>query len=130
MRALCRIGDDRLIPKLIAIFESCPAAEKTLAVDTLGALEAPSAEPFLSRQLAHPDPNVRRHVVNALARIGNTPALRRLGVVLRDADPRVRLALSRALASCPHPIARGALERLSLDPVATVAAAAREQLGR
>jgi HEAT repeat protein len=125
IRALARVGDDRLIPKLIAIFESIPTAEQTLAVDTLGALGAPSAEPFLARKLAHPDATVRRHAVSALARIGSTPALRRLAVALRDSDPRVRLALSRALASCPHPIARNALERLSLDPVATVAAAAR-----
>jgi HEAT repeat protein len=125
MRALARVGDDRLIPKLIAIFGSIPVAEQALVVDTLGATGSPGAEPFLTRQLAHPDANVRRHVVSALARIGSTPALRRLGVALRDSDPRVRLALSRALVSCPHPIARSALERLSLDPVASVAAAAR-----
>jgi len=72
----------------------------------------------------------RRHVAGALARIGTTPALQRLGVALRDSDPRVRLAVAQALASCPHPIARSALERLSLDPVAAVASAARAHLGR
>jgi HEAT repeat protein len=128
--ALGRVGDDRLVPRLISIFHTFTAAEQTQAVATLGALESAGAQPFLSRQLGHPDPNVRRHVVSALARIGTTPALQRLGVALRDSEPRVRMAVTQALASCPHPIARGALERLSLDPVASVAAAAREKLGR
>jgi HEAT repeat protein len=130
IRALGRVGDDRIVAKLIAIFPSCTPPEQTQAVATLGALEAPAAQPFLWRQLGHPDAHVRRHVASALARIGTTPALQRLGVALRDTEPRVRLAVAQALASCPHPIARGALERLSLDPVPNVAAAARAHLGR
>jgi len=51
-------------------------------------------------------------------------------VALRDNNPRVRAAVSKALASCPHPIARSALERLSLDPEDSVASAARATLGR
>jgi HEAT repeat protein len=129
MRALGKVGDDRLVPKLIAIFGSCTAEEQSQAVATLGALEAASAQPFLSRQLGHQDPNVRRHVVSALARIGTTSSLQRLAIALRDTEPRVRLAVTQALASCPHPIARSALERLSMDPVTSVAAAARAQLG-
>jgi hypothetical protein len=74
---------------------------------------------------------VRRHVVSALGRIGTTPALvQRLGVALRGSEPRVRMAVTQALASWPQPIAGGALERLSLDPVPSVAAAVRAQLGR
>jgi HEAT repeat protein len=130
IRALGRVGDDRLVARLIAVFPSCTPAEQTQAVATLGAIEAASAQPFLWRQLAHPDPNVRRHVASALARLGTSPALQRLGVALRDSEPAVRLAVVQALASCPHPIARNALERLSLDPVASVATAARAHLGR
>jgi HEAT repeat protein len=129
IRALGRVGNDRLVPTLAAIFPSCTAEEQTRAIATLGALETPAAEAFLARQLGHADPNVRRHVVGALARIGTTSALQRLGVALRDGDPRVRLSVVQALASCPHPIARNALERLSLDPVPKVASAARAQLG-
>ena len=67
--------------------------------------------------------------MKALVRIGTASALRRLGIALRDKHPQVRMAVSKALASCPHPIARSALERLSLDPVESVAAFARAQLG-
>ena len=130
MRVLGRIGDDRLIPKVIEIFRTCDATQKTYAVDALGAIESPSVEPFIAQQLGHRDPRVRRHAVRALVRLGTSSALRRVGVALRDADPRVRLTVAKAMASCPHPIARSALERLCLDPVEDVAASARAPLGR
>jgi hypothetical protein len=38
------------------------------------------------------------------------------------------MTVSKALASCPHPIARSGLERLSVDAVETVAAFARSHL--
>jgi HEAT repeat protein len=129
IRVLGRIGDERVVPKMIGIFRSCTAVEQACAIDALGALESPSVEPFLVRQLAHRDPQVRRHAVRALAQIGTASALLRLGIALRDEHPKVRMAVAKALASCPHPIARRALERLSLDPVASVAAAARAHLG-
>jgi HEAT repeat protein len=129
LQALGEIGDARVVPKIIAVFPTCNAEEQGYAVDVLAATESPAVEPFLSRQLAHPDVDVRRQVVKALVRIGTASALRRLGVALRDKNPKVRMAVSKALASCPHPIARNALERLSLDPVESVAAFAREQLG-
>jgi hypothetical protein len=47
---------------------------------------------------------------------------------MRDDNPRVRMTVSKALASCPHPIARGTLDKLSVDPVESVAAFARSQL--
>jgi HEAT repeat protein len=130
IRALGRIGDDRLIPRLMAVFRSCSPLEQVQAIDALGAIDSPSVEPFLVRQLGHLDPRIRRHAVVALVRIGTATALRRLTVALRDTNPRVRAAVSKALASCPHPIARGALERLSLDPEDSVARAARATLGR
>lgn len=128
--ALGRIGDDRLIPRLMAVFRTCSPLEQVQAIDALGAIDSPSVEPFLVRQLGHLDPRLRRHAVTALVRIGTATALRRLTVALRDTNPRVRVAVSKALASCPHPIARSALERLSLDPEDTVANAARATLGR
>jgi HEAT repeat protein len=129
IRALRRVGDDRAVPRLIALFPACTTAEQIAIVDTLGLLEAPAAEPFLARQLGHADPDVRRHVAAALARLGTPAALHHLGYAVRDPEPRVRLALADALAPCPHPIAREALERLSLDPVPTVSSAARTHLG-
>ncbi len=130
IRALGRIGDDRVIPKVIEVFANCDAAQKAFAVDALGAIESASVEPFIAQQLGHRDPRVRRHAVRALVRLGTSSALRRVGVALRDADPRVRLTVAKAMASCPHPIARSALERLCLDPVEDVAASARAPLGR
>ena len=130
IRALGRIGDDRVIPKVIQIFATCDATQKAYAVDALGAIESPSVEPFIAQQLGHRDPRVRRHAVRALIRRGTSSALRRAGVALRDQDPQVRLAVAKAMAPCPHPIARSALERLCLDPVENVAASARAPLGR
>jgi HEAT repeat protein len=129
IQALGQIGDGRIVPKVIAIFNACTPVEQGHAIDVLAAIESPGVEPFLSRQLGHPDPSVRKQAVKALVRIGTATALRRLGIALRDKHPRVRMAVSKALASCPHPIARSALERLSLDPVESVAAFARAQLG-
>jgi HEAT repeat protein len=129
IRALRRVGDDRAVPRLIALFPLCTTAEQIAIVDTLGLLEAPAAEPFLARQLGHADADVRRHVAAALARLGTPAALHHLGYAVRDPEPRVRLAVADALAPCPHPIAREALERLSLDPVATVSSTARSHLG-
>ncbi len=128
IRALGRIGDSRVVPKLIAIFDSCTTEEQVHAIDALEAIEPPGIEPFLARQLANKDPSVRRHAVRALVRIGTTSALRRIVIALRDDNPRVRMTVSKALASCPHPIARNTLERLSLDAVESVAAFARSQL--
>jgi HEAT repeat protein len=129
MEAMGQLGDTRIVPKVIAIFNSCTPIEQGQAIEVLAAIESPGVEPFLSRQLGNPDPTVRKHAVKALVRIGTATALRRLGIALRDKHPRVRMAVSKALASCPHPIARSALERLSLDPVESVAAFARAQLG-
>jgi HEAT repeat protein len=125
IRALGRMGDERLVPKLIAIFRSCNPIEQADTVDALGAIGSPSVEPFLARQLGHHDPRVRRHAVRALVHIGSASGLRRLGVAARDTNARVRLSLSKALASCPHPMARPTLERLSVDSDAGVASAAR-----
>jgi HEAT repeat protein len=130
IRALGRVGDDRVIPRVIGIFSTCDAAQQAYAVDALGGIESPSVEPFIARQLGHRNPRVRRHAVRALARLGTSSALRRLGAALRDEDPRVRLTIAKAMASCPHPIARGTLERLCLDPEQNVATLARAQLGR
>jgi HEAT repeat protein len=128
IRALGRIGDARMVPKLTAIFDSCTPAEQVCAIDALEVLEPPGIEPFLARQLDNRDSSVRRHAVKALVRIGTASALRRIVIALRDANPRVRLTVSKALASCPHPIARNSLEQLSVDAVDSVAAFARSQL--
>jgi HEAT repeat protein len=130
IRILRRIGDDRVIAKTIAIFTNCTPVQQVAALDALAGIESPIVERFMSRQLGNGDAKVRRHAVRALVRVGTTSALRRLAIALRDRDPQVRLAVSKALGSCPHPIARTALERLSLDPVDTVATSARAQLGR
>jgi len=128
IRALGRVGDARIIPKVIDIFDSCSPEEQVYAIDVFEAIEPAGAEPFLARQLAHQDPRIRRHAVKSLVRIGTTSALRLIAIALRDENPRVRMTVSKALASCPHPIARGTLERLSVDPVDSVAAFARSQL--
>jgi HEAT repeat protein len=130
VRTLGKIGDDRVIPRVIGIFANCDPTQKAHAVDALGAIESVSVEPFIAQQLGNRDPRVRRHAVRALARLGTSSALRRVGVALRDDDPRVRLTVAKAMASCPHPIARAALERLSLDPEGSVATWARAQIGR
>ena len=128
LRALGRVGDARVVPKVIAIFDSCTTEEQLQAIDVLEAIEPPGAEPFLARQLDHDDPRVRRHAIKALVRIGTTSALRRIVIALRDDNARVRMTVSKALASCPHPIARYTLDRLSVDPVDKVAAFARSQM--
>jgi HEAT repeat protein len=128
IQALSRIGDSRAVPKLTAMFASCTPDEQVLVIDALEAIEAPGIEPFLARQLDHQNAIVRRHAVRALVRIGTAPALRRIVIALRDPNPRVRLTVSKALASCPHPIARATLERLSVDAVESVASFARSQL--
>lgn len=128
IRALGRVGDARIVRKVIDIFDSCSPEEQVQAIDILEAIEPAGAEPFLARQLVHRDARIRRHAVKALVRIGTTSSLRLIAIALRDENPRVRMTVSKALASCPHPIARGTLERLSVDPVDSVAAFARSQL--
>jgi len=128
IRALGRVGDARVVPKVIAIFESCTPEEQVYAIDVMETVDPTAAEPFLARLLDHEDPRVRRHAVKALVRIGTTSALRRIVIAMRDDNPRVRMTVSKALASCPHPIARGTLDKLSVDPVESVAAFARSQL--
>jgi HEAT repeat protein len=128
--ALGKLRDDRMIGKVIEAFDSWNPEQQAYAVDMLGATESPSAEPFVGQQLGHLEPKVRRAAVRALARLGTSSALRRIAAALRDPDPKVRMTIAKALASCPHPIARNALERLCLDPVESVAESARAQLGR
>src|SRR5262249_62186212 len=101
----------RVVPKVIGIFEACTTEEQVHAIDVLEAVEPPGAEPFLARQLDHHDPRVRRHAVKALVRIGTTSALRRIVIALRDENPRVRMTVSKALASSPHPTPPTTLDR-------------------
>jgi len=128
IRALGQVGDARMVPKLTAIFDSCTTSEQVYTIYALEALDPPGIEPFLARQLDNKDPTVRGHAVKALVRSGTASALRRIVIALRDANPQVRLTVSKALASCPHPLARSGLERLSVDTVDSVAAFARSKL--
>jgi HEAT repeat protein len=128
--ALGKLRDYRVIRRVIAAFDSWNPEQQAYAVEMLGTTESPSAEPFVGQQLSNHDPRVRRSAVRALARLGTSSALRRISAALRDEDPKVRLAIAKAFGSCPHPIARTALERLCLDPVESVAESARAQLGR
>jgi HEAT repeat protein len=128
--ALGKLRDERMIRKVIDVFDSWNPEQQAYAIEMLGATESPSAEPFVGQQLGHGDPRVRRAAVRALARLGTSSALRRIAAAVRDDDPKVRMTIAKALASCPHPIARSALERLCLDPVEDVAESARKQLGR
>ena len=129
VRALARVGDDRLVTHLIALYADSDIEEKLAIIETLGALEAPCSEPFLSRQLRHTESSVRGRAVVALARIGTPAALQYLSSCVADPEARVRRAVADALASSPHPLAREALDRLSVDEVPAVAAAARSHLG-
>jgi HEAT repeat protein len=128
--ALGKLRDHRVIRKVTAAFDAWNPEQQAYAIEMLGTTESPSAEPFVAQQLGNQDPRVRRAAVRALARLGTSSALRRISVALRDEDPKVRVSIAKAVASCPHPIARYALERLCLDPVESVAEAARAQLGR
>jgi cyclophilin family peptidyl-prolyl cis-trans isomerase/HEAT repeat protein len=67
----------------------------------------------IDRGLAHPDPEIRRTAVLALARLHSLEAVPRLRRSLRDTDPRVRRAASLGLAALEERAPRAAVEALA-----------------
>jgi HEAT repeat protein len=74
-----------------------------------------AVEPFLVRQLGHPDPEVRRSAVTVLGRVAWPHMARKLLPAARDPDERVREAVAEELSRSSDPAARDILERMKLD---------------
>jgi hypothetical protein len=74
-----------------------------VAAELVGALAAAEGERPLAAQLAHKEPQVRRAVVRALARLDTPFALDALSRALGDAEPSVRLEAVAALAARGNP---------------------------
>jgi HEAT repeat protein len=128
--ALVEVGDSTLLPFLSEIFASEPAGGQLRIIRALSARPDPAAAAFLTNQLGHRDPAVRRQVVLTLASFLSPAVIRSLVAAARDEDDSVRDAVAEALGPCPDPAARDALNRLALDPSRRVAMAARQWLER
>ena len=124
-----RSATTRLIPKMIAIFGACTPASRstpsTRSAPSNRRASNPSSPASSGTGPARPPP---RRAGAGRHRLGDWLLRSAVAAALRDANAHVRLTLSKALASCPHPIARRdarAPQPRSGEPA--VAAAARAE---
>ena len=82
-------------------------AARIVAQLVLGEAAAP-----LGELLRHPNPEIRRVAVEALAALRNAPALDALRTALDDAERDVRVAAARGLGTARYLPARAALEEI------------------
>jgi HEAT repeat protein len=129
LRALGRIGDGWSAHRLMVLFPGQEHSIRLAIIDALGAIAAPTAEPFLAQLLVDPQPEVRSRAVVAIGQYASDGAVIRLVHATRDADARVRLAALESLSAfAGRPAAVESFERLCLDPVPAIAALARRCL--
>lgn len=87
--------------------------------------------PSLIEVLAHPDVDVRKQVLDALAGIGDPGSADAVARILADPDPNVRAAAAEALGAIGWPQSAGALEEaLQIDPERLVRLSALRALAR
>jgi HEAT repeat protein len=131
LRAIGRIGDGQAARRLAASYPQHDQGTRLGIIDALGAIAAPSVEPFLADLLSDPLPEVRSRAVAAVGHYGSDRAATRLAHAISDVDPRVRLAALESLSALARrPSAVEAFERLCLDPIPSIAAFARRCLGK
>lgn len=117
---------------LAAIFQREPQRLVELALATerrpvlLGLLHAlsllgsPHALPAFRRALQHPDAEVRRAAVSAVAKLEGSEARALLLAALRDPDPQLRIHAAQILGSLDVHAYRDVLRTLEQDPVPEV----------
>ena len=110
----------------LSLPESPPAV--VAVIEAFREIHDPAAEPFLSRQLGNPDPELRRAAVLALGATRSPNAIRQLTPVARDPDETVRSAVAAMLGNSGNVQANDALTRLAHDPSRAIAAIARQAL--
>jgi HEAT repeat protein len=129
LRAIGRIGDGAAARRLVALYPRQDHAIRLAIIDALGAISAPSVEPFLATLLTDAQPEVRSRAVVAIGQYATDGAVTRLVCATRDADARVRLAALEALSAfAGRPVAVESFERMCLDPIPAIAALARRCL--
>jgi HEAT repeat protein len=125
LRAIGRIGDGAAARRLIACYREHERWVRLGIIDALGAIAAPSAEPFLAQLLGDRRPEVRGRAVVAIGQYATDGAVSRLAHATLDVDARVRLAALEALSAFTgRPVAVESFERLCLDPIPAIAALA------
>jgi HEAT repeat protein len=129
LRSIGRIGDGSAARRLVARYPEQEHGIRLAIIDALGAICAPSVEPFLAALLTDPQPDVRGRAVVAIGQYATDGAVTRLVCATRDQDARVRLAALEALSAfAGRPVAVESFERLCLDPIPAIAALARRCL--
>jgi HEAT repeat protein len=129
LRAIGRIGDGQSARRLIASFPNHDHTTRLAIIDALGAIAAPSAEPFLAEQLRASQTEIRSRAVVAVGQYTTDGAVTRLVHSTRDPDARVRLAALESLSAfAGRPAAVEAFERLCLDAIPAIATLARRCL--
>jgi len=133
--ALGALNNPRAIPALLRALKDGHKGVRTAAVEALGKLGEPALNPLLEAvqgddevvrrgadqalgqlaqklagDLASEDKGVREAAVTALGRIGRRDKVQAILPLLRDSEPRVRLAAARALERLPAAAARAALK--------------------
>ena len=111
-------GSEAAVALLVDIIASEPnAAVRHQAVAALGRLNAAETELALTAALADDDVSVRVRAIRGLRGAGTETAAQSLReVLIGDADPQVRLAALRALASYPGRTMLQGLAKASSDP--------------
>lgn len=102
LRSLGRIADPAALPRLVAFIQDANRAEEERleAINALASLRGPDKMNALIRLLDDPNTNVRLHIVNALAQVGDAlvvPTLRRRRAA--ETVSAIRTAIDEAIAA-------------------------------
>lgn len=99
-RALGRLGSLAKVEASEAVADNLRDADPSVRIASAEALGQMAAVAQLTSALSNPDKYVRRHVVWALARLGDgaAPAVHPLARTLNDLDPRTATGAAQALA--------------------------------
>lgn len=97
LSALVRIGGARVVRALIPLLRQ-DVATRNLAVEILEQIGSAALE-LLLPLLTHPDPNLRKFIIDTLNKLGDRRAIPALRERLCDEEPNVRGAAAEALGA-------------------------------
>lgn len=97
MAALVRVGGSPVVMSLVPLLRR-DVVTRNLAVEILEQIGGTALE-ILTPLMTHPDPNLRKFIIDTLGKLGDRRVVSALRASLRDPDPNVRSSAAEALGA-------------------------------
>lgn len=110
-QAMGALGDQRAVPHLLALLDVDSQDLQLKVLSTLRTMKPPHISGELLKRLDHPNPVIRRRMIDVLAPIGDAEVAEQLERILRvDTADEVRMAAARALGEIADPASVDAIK--------------------